>query len=198
LITGPRRAGKSVFALQLLMNKNFAYLNFDDDLLLKNFDENFVWQYLLEVYPGFDVLFLDEIQNLPDWDIWVGKLYRRGVNLVITGSNANLLSSEMATVLTGRYLPITIMPFSFSEMLAYKNKSFTFDTPSEKAELMLQMTDFMLYGGYPYYFKQLKVWAHTHLILLLQVYFVILKPYPLTHGIEKSSLRDCMVLTQQT
>ena len=63
LITGPRRAGKSVFALQLLENKNFAYLNFDDGLLLKNFDENLLWQCLLETYPGFDYLLLDEIQN---------------------------------------------------------------------------------------------------------------------------------------
>ncbi|GHT39678.1 hypothetical protein AGMMS49965_06370 [Bacteroidia bacterium] len=109
LITGPRRAGKSVFALQMLSAHNFAYLNFDDDLLLKNFDENILWQHLLEVYPDFQYLLLDEIQNLPAWDIWVGKLYRRGVNLVITGSNANLLSNEMASVLTGRYLQINIV-----------------------------------------------------------------------------------------
>lgn len=149
LITGPRRAGKSVFALQLLENKNFAYLNFDDGLLLKNFNENLVWQYLLETYPGFDYLLLDEIQNLPNWDIWVGKLYRRGINLVITGSNANLLSNEMATVLTGRYLQIRILPFSFQEMLAYRAMEVSFNTPAEKAELMLQMTDFMTNGGYP-------------------------------------------------
>ena len=149
LITGPRRAGKSVFALQLLENKNFAYLNFDDGLLLKNFDENLLWQYLLEAYPDFEYLLLDEIQNLPGWDLWVGKLYRRGVNLVITGSNANLLSNEMATVLTGRYLQIKILPFSFQEMLAYRGAAIAFDTPAEKAELLLQMMDFMTNGGYP-------------------------------------------------
>ena len=149
LITGPRRAGKSVFALQLLENKNFAYLNFDDSLLLKDFDENLLWQYLLETYPDFDYLLLDEIQNLPDWDIWAGKLYRRGVNLVITGSNANLLSNEMATVLTGRYLQIKILPFSFAEMMAFRGLTISFDTPAENAELMLQMTDFMINGGYP-------------------------------------------------
>lgn len=82
LITGPRRAGKSVFALQMLTGHNFAYLNFDDDLVLKNFDENLIWQYLSEIYPDFAFMMLDEIQNLPGWDLWVSKLYRRGVNLV--------------------------------------------------------------------------------------------------------------------
>jgi hypothetical protein len=88
LITGPRRAGKSVLALQILKNENFAYLNFDDDLLLRYFDENAVIQLLNEVYPGYKYLLLDEIQNLPAWEMWVTKMYRRGMNLVITGSNA--------------------------------------------------------------------------------------------------------------
>jgi predicted AAA+ superfamily ATPase len=150
LITGPRRAGKSVFALQMLSAQNFAYLNFDDDLLLKNFDENLLWQHLLGVYPDFQYLLLDEIQNLPAWDIWVGKLYRRGINLIITGSNANLLSNEMATVLTGRYLQINILPFSFKEFADYKKiRISVVDTPSEKAELLQQADDFLQYGGFP-------------------------------------------------
>jgi predicted AAA+ superfamily ATPase len=149
LITGPRRAGKSVFALQMLSARNFAYLNYDDDLLLKHFDEDLLWQYLLEVYPNFEYLLLDEIQNLPDWDTWVGKLYRRGVNLVITGSNANLLSNEMATVLTGRYLQINILPFGFEEVVSYRKDTVKVDTPTEKAGLLQQMSDFLQFGGYP-------------------------------------------------
>lgn len=149
LITGPRRAGKSVFALQMLSAQNFAYLNFDDDLLLNNFDENLLWQRLLEVYPDFNYLLLDEIQNLPGWDVWAGKLYRRGVNLVITGSNANLLSNEMASVLTGRYLQISILPFSFREVADYKNVKVSVDTPAEKAGFLQDVTDFLQYGGFP-------------------------------------------------
>ena len=61
LITGPRRAGKSVLSLQILKDENFAYLNFDDDLLLKHFDENAVIQSLNEIYPGYKYLLLDEI-----------------------------------------------------------------------------------------------------------------------------------------
>ena len=113
LITGPRRAGKSVMALQLLQHQDFAYLNFDDDLLLKHFDEDAVIQGISEVFVGYKYLLLDEIQNLPNWELWVNKLYRRGVNLVITGSNSNLLSHEMASALTGRYIQLTILPFSF-------------------------------------------------------------------------------------
>ena len=106
LITGPRRVGKSVYALLMLQGKEFAYLNFDDNLLLENWDEDLVMRMLDDVYPDYKYMLFDEIQNLPDWDLWVNKLYRRGKNLIITGSNAKMLSSEMATVLTGRYLQI--------------------------------------------------------------------------------------------
>lgn len=70
LITGPRRAGKSVFALQMLRGKNYAYLNFDDSSLLSRFEENAVMKALSEVYPGYEYLLLDEIQNLllVTWD----------------------------------------------------------------------------------------------------------------------------------
>ena len=149
LITGPRRAGKSVFALLLLKSTNFAYLNFDDDLLLKNFDENAVLQALFEVYPNFEYLLLDEIQNLPDWELWVGKLYRRGVNLIITGSNSRLLSNEMATVLTGRFIQINILPFSFAEVLAFNGVPAACQTPVEKAAVMQQMSDTLKFGSFP-------------------------------------------------
>ena len=149
LITGPRRAGKSVSALLLLKDKNFAYLNFDDERLLERFDEDVVLQVLSEVYPDYDYLLLDEVQNLEHWDLWVTKLYRRGCNLLITGSNAKLLSSEMATVLTGRYLEMEVLPFSLSECFRFKGQERTVELPSERAELMLQTEDYMHYGGYP-------------------------------------------------
>ena len=97
LLTGPRRAGKSTQALLMLRGKNFAYLNFDDNTLLKQWDEPLVMHLLDEVYPNYEYLLLDEVQNLEGWDLWVSKLYRNGVNLIITGSNAKMLSSEMAT-----------------------------------------------------------------------------------------------------
>ena len=149
LITGPRRAGKSVFSLLLLRGKRFAYLNFDDDKLLKEFDEEHIMQVLKEVYSDYDYLLLDEPQNLPNWDLWVSKLYRRGYNLVITGSNSNLLSSEMASLLTGRYLSIEVLPFSLRETLEYRKSNFNPALPEDKADFMLQVEDYFHYGGYP-------------------------------------------------
>ncbi len=149
LVTGPRRAGKSVFALQLLNEKKFAYLNFDDAGLLKHFNEDQALQTLLEVYPGFQFLLLDEIQNLPKWDMWVGKLYRRGINITITGSNSNLLSNEMATLLTGRFVQVKIFPFSFSETVQYNRVCINNNTPTERAELLTQLNEYMLMGGFP-------------------------------------------------
>ena len=63
LITGPRRVGKSVFALLMLQGKNFAYLNFDDNQLLDNWDEELVMRMLDDVYPDYEYLLLDEVQN---------------------------------------------------------------------------------------------------------------------------------------
>ncbi|MDE6856211.1 MAG: ATP-binding protein, partial [Muribaculaceae bacterium] len=147
LITGPRRVGKSVFALLMLQCKNFAYLNFDDTLLLENWDEDLVMQMLDDVYPGYDYLLLDEIQNLPDWDLWVNKLYRRGRNLIITGSNAKMLSSEMATVLTGRYLQIEMLPFSLEETMRWRSVNPNLDEQSAQAVVVAD--DYLRNGGYP-------------------------------------------------
>lgn len=138
LITGPRRSGKSTQALMLLKNRNFAYLNFDDGKLLNAWDEDLATETLLQVYPGFEFLMLDEIQNLEGWDLWVSKLYRQGINMVITGSNAKLLSSEMATLLTGRYLQIEMLPFSLKEFCEWKNSADT-----------AVINDYLHNGGYP-------------------------------------------------
>lgn len=152
LITGPRRAGKSVLSLQLLKDENFAYLNFDDDLLLKHFDENAVIQSLNEIYPGYKYLLLDEIQNLSNWELWVNKLYRRGVNLIVTGSNAKLLSHEMATSLTGRYLQIEVFPFSFAEVMRFHNVSLSGEpalTPQKLGSILNHLNTYLLNGGFP-------------------------------------------------
>ena len=139
VITGPRRAGKSVFAFLLLKDKDFAYINFEDENLLKikNYDE--IIQGIFEVYPDINRIFFDEIQDLPNWEIFVNKLHRRGYNLILTGSNANLLSKEMASALTGRYIPIEILPFSFKEFLLAKNRTYqngVLFSPENKGSLL--------------------------------------------------------------
>ena len=149
LITGPRRVGKSTQALLMLRGKNFAYLNFDDNILLDKWDEDLVMHTLEDVYPGYEYLMLDEVQNLPAWDVWVSKLYRRGKNLVITGSNANMLSSEMATLLTGRYLPVEMLPFSLYEFFAWNNLNLHDIKEEERAQAVVLQDDYLRRGGYP-------------------------------------------------
>lgn len=149
LITGPRRVGKSTYALLMLQGRNFAYLNFDDNLLLSAWDEELVMRTLDEVYAGYEYLLLDEVQNLKDWDVWVSKLYRRGKNLVITGSNAKMLSSEMATVLTGRYLQVEMLPFSLSETMEWKGVSTGGDENARQTEMTVIADDYLRNGGYP-------------------------------------------------
>ena len=149
LITGPRRVGKSTYALLMLQGRNFAYLNFDDNLLLSAWDEELVMRTLDEVYAGYEYLLLDEVQNLKDWDVWVSKLYRRGKNLVITGSNARMLSSEMATVLTGRYLQVEMLPFSLSETMEWKGISTGGDENARQTEMTVIADDYLRNGGYP-------------------------------------------------
>ena len=149
LITGPRRVGKSTYALLMLQGKSFAYLNFDDNLLLSAWDEELVMRTLDEVYPNYEFLLLDEVQNLKDWDVWVSKLYRRGKNLVITGSNAKMLSGEMATVLTGRYLQVEMLPFSLTETIEWKGANINSISYAKQAEAVAIADDYLRNGGYP-------------------------------------------------
>lgn len=149
LITGPRRVGKSTQALLMLKGKNFAYLNFDDNKLLDLWDEDLVMNILDEVYPNYEFLLLDELQNVKGWDVWVSKLYRRGVNMVITGSNANMLSGEMATLLTGRYLEVKMLPFSLEETMAWNKIDIREVREDQKAQAYAILHEYLLQGGYP-------------------------------------------------
>ena len=151
LITGPRRTGKSTEALLLLRGKNFAYLNFDDAQLLSAWNEDLIMENLQIVYPGFEYLILDEVQNLEQWDLWIAKLYRLGYNMIITGSNAKLLSSEMGTLLTGRYIQIEMLPFSLSEFYEWNKiagKVISSNSDTKAIPPALQ-DDYLHNGGYP-------------------------------------------------
>lgn len=183
LITGPRRAGKSVFALQILHGKNFAYLNFDDSMLLDKFEEDAVMQALAEVYPGYTHLLLDEVQNPDRWDIWVGKLKRRGINLVITGSNARMLSGEMATVLTGRYVEIEMLPFSMAECMEYRDVDIRPELPESRAAVMLEAESYMQTGGFPEITKTREI-AKSYIGSLFDS--IILKDVAQRHNLRKT------------
>ena len=149
LITGPRRVGKSTQALLMLRDKNFAYLNFDNYSLLEAWDANLVMRMLDDVYLGYEYILLDEVQNLDGWDLWVSELYRLGKNLVITGSNARMLSSEMATVLTGKYLQLEMLPFSLEEFFDWNKLDLHFLNPEDKTNSLVLADDYLRNGGYP-------------------------------------------------
>lgn len=146
VIIGPRRAGKSFFAIhELKKTGNFGYVNFDDESLLGIENYNDLIETLNSLYNNPKLLFLDEIQNLPKWELFVNRLRRQGYNLVLTGSNSNLLSSELATHLTGRYISTIIFPFSFKEYFNFSRSSEETTTGEMKAKLH----DYMIKGGYP-------------------------------------------------
>lgn len=153
VILGPRRAGKSVFALMLLKDQEFAYFNFDDESLPgEEIDLDELMSELQQVYGDTKYILFDEIQNLPKWELFVNRLHRAGYNLVLTGSNASLLSKELATHLTGRHIPIEILPFDFKEILKAKKYEFSEQKlllPEEKAKLQGYITGYMTNGGYP-------------------------------------------------
>lgn len=152
VVIGPRRAGKSVFAAHLFKDKKPAYINFDEENLVKvdNYDE-FIKE-LFALYGEKKYLFFDEIQNLPNWELFINKLHRQGYNILLTGSNAKLLSKELATSLTGRHIPIEILPFDFKEYLKLKNFIFKEEElaiPKIKGELLNHLTSYMVNGGFP-------------------------------------------------
>ena len=149
LITGPRRVGKSTQALLMLRDKNFAYLNFDNHSLLDAWDADLVMRLLDDVYPGYEYILLDEVQNIDAWDLWVSELYRRGKNLVITGSNARMLSSEMATVLTGKYLQVEMLPFSLEEFFDWNKLDLHSVNAEQQTDAYVLMDDYLRNGGYP-------------------------------------------------
>lgn len=151
VVTGPRRAGKSTFAMQMLADRDFAYVNFDDERLSNLTDFDALLSGIAQVYGNVRTLFLDEIQNVSGWELFVNRLHRQGWNLVLSGSNAHLLSRELATHLTGRYQEFRLYPFSFSEYLRAREFSTDdiFALKSRQGELLHHLRIYMQNGGFP-------------------------------------------------
>src|SRR5574344_1931687 len=119
VVIGVRRSGKSTLCEKFIRQSGveFAYANFDDDRLENLNSEDFdqVLDALYQIYGDFKYLFLDEVQNITGWQLFVNRMLRQKVHLFITGSNSKLLSSELTTHLTGRHNKIELYPFSFYE-----------------------------------------------------------------------------------
>ena len=155
VITGVRRSGKSTLMLQLArQHKQFYYLNFDDDRLLQFTVEDF--GNLMQVFRSMfesEVVALDEIQNVPSWERFVRRIHDEGFKVYLTGSNAKLLSSELATHLTGRYIRIELYPFSLMEVFRFRNIDPTVQSTTAKAKIRKTFLDYLEQGGFPEYLK---------------------------------------------
>ena len=154
VISGVRRCGKSFLAHKVLKDKNYGYINFDDERLfgIKTEDLNYLLEVLKEINPDFNYLLLDEIQNVEGWELFLNRLQRTGCNLVITGSNSNLLGKELASSLTGRHFLIELYPFSFKEFLKYKDFSFNENDlyiTEKKAQIKRLLDEYIKLGGFP-------------------------------------------------
>lgn len=153
VVIGVRRSGKSMLCYNVLKNHNgeFAYVNFDDERLFKltSEDLNTVLEVLYKVYGNFTYLFIDEIQNIEGWHLFVNRLLRQRMHVLITGSNAKLLSGELATYLTGRNEQIELYPFSFVEFCQYKGIDIDCKTTKAEAYVRRAFDEYLVQGGFP-------------------------------------------------
>lgn len=158
VISGLRRAGKSTLLAQIAhkfyLNNEYFYVNFEDERFL-NFnvsDFTKLYELLIELFGNQKIFMLDEIQNIAGWEIFVNRMIRSGYKFYITGSNASLLSKELGTKLTGRYVPVELFPFSFQEYLQFKKiglPDITRLSTVQKGKLKKDLSDYIKKGGIP-------------------------------------------------
>ena len=164
VITGARRSGKSYlmrgFAKKLISEgiskNNILFINFEDprfhkldtDLLQKIYET-----YLESLNPkGSIYIFLDEIQEIPEWEKWVRTMHElKKANLIISGSNARLLSRELSTLITGRHVDMTVFPLSFKEFLSFNNLEVnnSLDLVNKKIDIKRLLSEYFEYGSFP-------------------------------------------------
>lgn len=154
VVIGVRRSGKSTICHKVLSEKNikYAYINFDDDRLA-NIDVtalNTILSCIYQIY-GIDIkyIFFDEIQNVDGWHLFVNRLLRNDMHVFITGSNAKLLSGELATHLTGRYNEIHLFPFSFAEYCVFNKIDMYSITTKADANRKRAFMEYINIGGFP-------------------------------------------------
>lgn len=153
VVIGVRRSGKSTLCYNVLKSHNdkFAYVNFDDERFdeLQTSDLNTVLEVLYKIYGDFKYLFLDEIQNIDGWHLFVNRLLRQRMHIIVTGSNAKLLSGELATHLTGRNNQIELYPFSFAEWCSCKGVDVKSKTTKAEALRRAAFDEYLKQGGFP-------------------------------------------------
>lgn len=190
-ITGPRRAGKSFFIIHSLKG-NYGYANFDDEELAraKNYDE--IIAMIDDIYSNPKTIFFDEIQNLDRWELFVNRLQRQGRNILLTGSNSNLLSGELATHLTGRHFETKIYPLSFKEYVGdTKNKT--------TADIKKEFEKYLRDGGYPEpHVKNLDVSEYMKTLFQATLYKDVIKRHKIRKTNEIEAIAEFIVTNAAT
>lgn len=162
VVSGVRRCGKSTLLNQVIAklysSEGVYYFNFEDERLIdfKADDFNCLYEVFLELYGERKVFFFDEVQNVPQWEVFVRRMQGKGYKFFITGSNASLLSRELSTKLTGRNVAIELFPFSFNEFLSFNGFHVSPDSlflTSQRAALKKYFSQYLHYGGMPEYLK---------------------------------------------
>ncbi len=194
VITGLRRCGKSTLLRQFvdqLENENFYYVNFEDERLLDMDAKDFsrLHEAQIELYKKSRLYLLDEVQNIRDFERFVRRLMDQGYKFYLTGSNAELLSSEISTKLTGRHLDIFLRPFSFPEYLDMQEIEVGDDalyTSESRVELKVQFEHYLSSGGMPEYLK------YNDMEILLRTYEdIVIKDIAVRYRITNvKNLRD--------
>jgi predicted AAA+ superfamily ATPase len=149
--------GKSTLLAQMahkLGKDSFYYVNFEDDRFLgfQPEDANQLFQTLVETFGERKTFVIDEVQNISGWEHFVRRFMDMDFKFYITGSNASLLSRELGTRLTGRYVPIELFPFSFKEFLQFRNEELPDSqrmTTVKNARLKNMLDYYLLSGGIP-------------------------------------------------
>lgn len=160
VFTGPRRAGKTYFLYQYIQKyyggnkiEKVLYINFEDERLieLNHTNINTIIESYYEIYSYKPVLFFDEIQNIKYWEKFVRRLADENYKILITGSNSNMLSSQIASVLGGRFLIKDIYPLSFKEYLEFNdihfNKKMIYSNKNREVKRLF--FKYFKYGGFP-------------------------------------------------
>ena len=163
-ITGARRAGKSYIMRQMgrrlsekgVKKESILFVNFEDPRFTA-LDTKLLTQ-IFDVYKGFlspketPYIFLDEVQEVKEWEKWVRMMHElQKAKIIVSGSNAHLLSRELGTLLTGRHLDLTVFPLSFVEYLMFNNLKIQndFDLAGNKAEIDGLLHKYMEGGSFP-------------------------------------------------
>lgn len=165
ILKGVRRSGKSTLLLNEIKRiiaaghdiRNVLYVNFEDPRFIGHLTIELM-ELIKETYlefmapEGKPFFFFDEVQNLSGWEKWILKEYAtKAAHLYVTGSSSSLLSREIGTALSGRYLDITVFPLSFREFLSFNGISIRTKTDrlSKKTELNRAFREFISQGGFP-------------------------------------------------